>query len=117
ALRKASPVTRAPGGNNPIKARDNIVLPLPDSPTSPRASPGAIRRVTSFTGRTQPATVGSSTVSDRIFSNSSIAPIIRFRRSPGARKPGLLLGRYAVLDRTNSPTLPPNKQTRRLEKN
>jgi len=39
-----------------------MVLPLPDSPTRPRDSPGAMRKETSLTGRTQPCAVGNSTV-------------------------------------------------------
>lgn len=58
----ASPLTRAAGGNNPVSANESIVLPLPDSPTSPSASPAAIRSDTSFTGRTPAAGVGNSTV-------------------------------------------------------
>ena len=62
---QASPETRAPGGSSPIRARESMVLPEPDSPTSPRASPGAMRRETSATGRTQPVGVGSSTVREQ----------------------------------------------------
>src|SRR5450631_1441603 len=58
----ASPLTRAPIGNNPINASAIIVLPLPDSPTSPSDSPAVTCRDTSFTGRTQPEGVGNSTV-------------------------------------------------------
>src|SRR5580693_9494404 len=49
----ASPPTRAPTGNNPINASAIIVLPLPDSPTSPSDSPAAMRSDTSLTGRIQ----------------------------------------------------------------
>jgi hypothetical protein len=74
AISDASPLTRAPGGSNPISASDNIVLPLPDSPTSPSDSPAPMRSDTSFTGRTQPAAVGSSTVSARTSSNPLMRP-------------------------------------------
>jgi hypothetical protein len=60
---KTSPLTRAPAGSNPINASDNIVFPLPDSPTNPTHSPSPIRSDTSFTGRTHPAAVGNCTVS------------------------------------------------------
>jgi hypothetical protein len=65
----ASPLTRAPGGNNPINAKAIIVLPLPDSPTNPSDSPAPIRSDTSFTGRTHPAAVGNSTLSPLTSSN------------------------------------------------
>src|SRR6266567_3331378 len=68
----ASPLTRAPGGSNPISAKDNIVLPLPDSPTKPSDSPAPMRSDTSFTGRTQPAVLGNSTVNPRTSSNPSL---------------------------------------------
>ncbi len=71
------PLTRAPGGSKPISASDNMVLPLPDSPTSPRDSPLLMRRDTSFTGRTHPAAVGSSTVNPRTSSRGSITLMIR----------------------------------------
>jgi hypothetical protein len=61
----APPLTRAPGGSNPISAKDNIVFPLPDSPTSPSDSPAPMFNDTSFTGRTHPAGVGNSTVRPR----------------------------------------------------
>lgn len=44
-----------------------MVLPLPDSPTRPRDSPGEIWRDMSLTGRTQAVGVGSSTVAERIW--------------------------------------------------
>jgi len=56
----------APGGSKPISASESMVLPLPDSPTSPGDSPAAMRSDTSFTGFTQPAAVGSSTVTSRM---------------------------------------------------
>jgi hypothetical protein len=70
----ASPLIRAPGGSKPISASDNIVFPLPDSPTSPNASPSPMRSDTSFTGRTHPAGVGSSTVNPRTSSNPLMRP-------------------------------------------
>ena len=60
---QASPECRAPCGSNPINASDNIVLPDPDSPTIPSVSPSPSVNETSFTGRTHPLGVGSSTVS------------------------------------------------------
>jgi len=65
----ASPLTRAPGGSNPISASESIVFPLPDSPTSPSDSPAPMRNDTSFTGRTHPAGVGNSTISLRTSNN------------------------------------------------
>src|SRR6266404_150470 len=44
-------MTRAPGGRSPINANDSIVLPLPDSPTSPSDSPPAMCSDTSLTVR------------------------------------------------------------------
>jgi hypothetical protein len=64
ASNQISPLTRAPGGNNPINANDNIVFPLPDSPTNPTDSPAPIP------SRTHPAGVANSTVSPFTFSNS-----------------------------------------------
>src|SRR5580704_10263771 len=55
----------APCGSNPINASESIVLPEPDSPTIPSVSPSASVNETSFTGRTHPPGVGSSTVSPR----------------------------------------------------
>ena len=43
------PVRVAVGASNPIDARDNTVLPEPDSPTMPMLSPAAISRETPFT--------------------------------------------------------------------
>src|SRR5712664_1854570 len=68
----ASPLTLATGGSKPISASDNIVFQLPDSPTRPSDSPAPMRSDTSFTGRTQPAAVGNSTVIPRT-SNNGIA--------------------------------------------
>ncbi len=73
----ASPRTRAPGGSNPIKARDSIVFPLPDSPTNPSDSPTAMRSDTSFTGRTQPVGVGNSIVRPRTSSRDFMTFMIR----------------------------------------
>src|SRR5258708_39698278 len=58
----AAPATRAPGGSSPISASASMVLPLPDSPTSPSDSAGASWNEMSFTGRIHPAAVGKSTV-------------------------------------------------------
>jgi hypothetical protein len=58
----AAPATRAPGGRSPISASASMVLPLPDSPTSPSDSAGASWNEMSFTGRIHPAAVGKSTV-------------------------------------------------------
>jgi hypothetical protein len=55
-------------------ASDNIVFPLPDSPTNPRHSPAPIRSDTSFTGRTHPAAVGNSTVTPRKLRRSLTFP-------------------------------------------
>jgi hypothetical protein len=63
--RRASPLTRAPGGDKPMSASDSMVLPLPDSPTRPSDSPGGMPSETPFTGFTEPAAVGNSTVSSR----------------------------------------------------
>src|SRR5258708_7104505 len=65
---------RAPAGNNPINASDNIVFPLPDSPTNPTHSPAPISSDTPFTGRTHPAAVGNSTVIPRMLSSSLTFP-------------------------------------------
>ncbi len=62
---QASPLRRAPGGSRPISASASIVFPEPDSPTMPSVSPSPSVNETSFTGRTQPARVGSSTVKPR----------------------------------------------------
>src|SRR5271154_5468112 len=64
-LSHASPVRRAPGGSSPIRASASIVLPEPDSPTMPSVSPSPSANETSFTGRTKPERVGSSTVKPR----------------------------------------------------
>jgi len=70
----ASPLTRAPGGSKPVSASDSIVFPLPDSPTSPSDSPALMLRDASFTGRTQPAGIGNSTVKPRTSSKSFMRP-------------------------------------------
>jgi hypothetical protein len=67
---RASPLTRAPGGNKPMSASDSMVLPLPDSPMRPSDSPGGMPSETPFTGFTLPAAVGNSTVSSRSCNNS-----------------------------------------------
>ncbi len=76
----ASPRTRAPGGSKPINASDNIVFPLPDSPTKPSDSPAAMRSDTSFTGRTQPDGVGSSTVNPLTSNRGVITLMIRTKQ-------------------------------------
>ena len=51
------PSTSAPGGSDPLTARAVIVLPEPDSPTSPTDSPGSTDRDTlRNTARLVPAT-------------------------------------------------------------
>src|SRR5579863_432815 len=92
----ASPLRRAPGGSRPISASASIVLPDPDSPTMPSASPSPSVNDTSFTGRTHPSRVGSSTVSPR---RSSIVAIET--SYPGART------RREVLRYTLSMIAPP----------
>src|SRR5208282_3146478 len=82
-----SPPTRAPRGNNPIRANESIVFPLPDSPTKPRVSPAAICRDSSFTGLTHPTAVGSSTVKDRISSKAVIPLSYGFETSRSQQKP------------------------------
>src|ERR1700684_1552049 len=71
-VKTASPLTRAPTGNSPISASAVMVLPLPDSPTTPSDSPAAMRSDTSFTGRTQPDGVGNSTFNPRTSSRSAM---------------------------------------------
>jgi hypothetical protein len=51
-----------PAASGPSAPSASMVLPLPDSPTSPSDSAGARWNDTSFTGRIHPAPVGKSTI-------------------------------------------------------
>ena len=55
------PLSRARLGSNCRMVRDSMVLPQPDSPTTPRVRPGARLRSTLSTARKAPRGVGSST--------------------------------------------------------
>src|SRR5580692_12787019 len=52
------PLTFADSGTRPIAARASMVLPDPDSPTTPRVSPAAMEKLTPRTASIWPASVG-----------------------------------------------------------
>src|SRR4029078_563118 len=60
-----SPSRLAPSGRSPIRPRPRVDLPHPDSPTSPRVSPGAISKVTPSTARIAPLVVPYQTRTSR----------------------------------------------------
>src|SRR5262249_36389542 len=65
------PSTLAFGGNAPRMVRDSVVLPQPDSPTSPMISPAASDRFTPSSPRALPASVTNDTARSRTDSNSA----------------------------------------------
>src|SRR6185312_15643888 len=58
------PESRAAAGSRPITARKAWLLPAPDSPTTPRHSPGATVRFKSRTAYCSPAAAAYATLSD-----------------------------------------------------
>src|SRR5450755_1893050 len=54
SVNRISPRVRACGGNRRIKASDVTDFPEPDSPTSPRTSPGAMEKLRSRTATRRP---------------------------------------------------------------
>ncbi len=64
-----------------------VVLPLPDSPTSPIVSPRARSKLTSSTARTGPAGVSNSTLRPRIESSGAAAPLGAGNGPAAARLP------------------------------
>ena len=63
------PETCAIGGSRRRMARESMVLPEPDSPTTPSALPCSSRRLTPASARSGPRAVGSST--ERLSTSSS----------------------------------------------
>ena len=69
--RTSPEVTRASGGSTPRMARRVMLLPEPDSPTSPSASPRSTSNDTPSTARTTPLPLAICTCRSR---TSSIGP-------------------------------------------
>src|SRR5271155_3947673 len=76
--KRIEPETRAPSGVRAIRASAVIVLPEPDSPTTPRLSPSASENDVRSTTRCEPRGVGRSTASSAT-SRSILSPRLQFR--------------------------------------
>src|SRR5213595_1608387 len=72
----------------PITVRNVTLLPEPDSPTTPRVSPGAIESVTPSTALTTPSSVGKWTLRFLTSRTGSAtrAPLGRTGRRPSGRR-------------------------------
>src|SRR5665647_2992552 len=68
---ETSPVTVVPGGVRPMMARHTVLLPEPDSPTSPSVWPWRIVTLTLFTAGEPGAVFGKTTVKSLIRNSSS----------------------------------------------
>src|SRR6185503_14087718 len=70
-----SAVTRPGKGTRPIIASMEMLLPEPDSPTTPRISPASRSRLTSSTARSTPPMVGKRTQRLRISTSAMDSPL------------------------------------------